>query len=180
MAQLELLGQPVSRGAMALHIDARGLEEAIADIDSIAARSTDLSADLEKLGYRIAAAMRRKIMAGLSPPLSPQYAEWKRKKGKGAEPILKFDGKLYESIKPLEVGPLLLRVGPEDWKAVYHVSLEPRSKMPLRDFVSFEEQEWADLIERALTVGILAGAEAALNEKSLAEDMGLSEFPEAA
>jgi len=165
------------RSGMSLRISARGLEEAIETVDSIAARSQDLSGDLEKLGYRIAAAMKAKIRAGIGPPLTPAYALRKSRAGKGGEPVLVWSKELINSIKPLEVGRLIVRVGPEDPKAAFH--LGARGKYRIDQVVDLDEGEWADVIERALVAGIFAGAEAALAEGSH-DGPGLSEFPEAA
>ncbi len=157
----------------ALYIDGKPLAQAAAAFESWSENVSDMRPEIEQLAYRLAAHMRRHITQGrLSDgsaikPLSPAYAKAKARAGFGGKPVLVRTGAFFQSIKPLEVGDLYFRVGPEEKQFVI---------VDGRDIVSMEEDEWGQLFESAMAAGLLRRANAVL--EAGAEDSGIYEDAE--
>lgn len=82
------------------------------------------------------------------PGLAASTLAKRRKAGKGAQ-ILKNDGRLAGSIEP-DSGPTHAEAATDVEYAVYHVSDEPREKIPKRDFMDVLDDDMLD--EAAETV----------------------------
>ena len=129
-----------------------GLEEALAELHGMDARAADASPILAEIASGAASEMKQHLAAGLSQgtamkPLSPGYAERKRKRFPGKS-ILRATDQMLNSVVSSS-GPDFAEAGPTDPKAAYHSSPEPRAKMPLRD-PFYVEDESVDAAEEAL------------------------------
>lgn len=101
---------------------------------------------------------------GQYPDLSPKYKKAKEKVLGSPYPILRFTGRLEESVTNPEhpenvtrIDPLSLELGTEVPYGVYHQSDEPRKKIPLRKFLfigpestKFADNDLIGFPERAL------------------------------
>lgn len=109
-------------------------------VDVAEEEGTSLRKSAAKIGQLGVRRMKDNITNGDFEPLSPAYAIRKAKAGKGSKPILVWYGTMRDSITyNLENDDTTLTIGPTDIKAPYHASDLPRSKMPLRDFISLDE-----------------------------------------
>jgi len=129
-----------------------GLAEAITELRGMSDRAADASPIMAEIASGAASEMKQHLAAGLSQgsamrPLTPRYAERKRKRFPGKS-ILRATDQMLNSVVSAS-GPDFAEAGPVDEKARYHSSPEPRSKMPLRD-PFYVESESVDAAEEAL------------------------------
>jgi phage gpG-like protein len=81
-------------------------------------------------------------------PLADSTLAKRRKAGKGAQ-LLKDSGRMAASVRP-DSGSDFAEAATDDAKAVFHVSDEPREKIPKRDFMDVLDDAMLD--EAAQTI----------------------------
>lgn len=140
-------------------VEIEGLPEVLALFGSLRARAADASPLTSDWATGAAGEVRNNLVAERTPdgrmqPLSERYAARKAKRYPG-KTILRATDIMLGSISQ-ESGPRFAEAGPEDPKARYHASHEPRTKMPLRDFV-FISGDAADGMADALADYIVEG-----------------------
>lgn len=133
---------------MAVEMD--GLPEVLALFAELRARAADASPLTSEWATGMAGEVRNNLVAERTPdgrmqPLSEKYAARKEKRYPG-KTILRATDIMLGSISH-ESGPAFAEAGPEDSKARYHASHEPRSKIPLRDFVFIAADAPDDMAE---------------------------------
>lgn len=114
--------------------------------DAVVEAMLDWSPVTELLADSAAQEQRKHLAAaqgasGPFAPLSPAYAARKARlyPGKG---ILRAEDVLYDSVIST-FGPFSANAGPLDDKARFHASGEPRTKIPLRDFI-YVDDAWCN------------------------------------
>lgn len=106
--------------------------------------------DLRRLGLQASDGIVVRTLNGLGAgeqpfaPYSAKYAKYRQKKGRPLKVNLTFEGHMLANFA-ITTGEntALVQFASESArrKARYHASHEPRSKMPLRDFVGIEDNE---------------------------------------
>lgn len=121
--------------ADALRIDAEELKAIEGDVlVRIVANAADCTLSLTQIGKEGSLAQVALLKSSLPPALTEKYAKRKAKKY-GSKPNLEATGKMVGSAYS-DPSKTDVSIGFADEKIRFHASLEPRSKIPLRDPVS--------------------------------------------
>jgi phage gpG-like protein len=123
-------------------LDTRELREVLSGFPD---RAQDLSEPMAIIAESMVTAVHDKFDAG--GPGWPDLSEWTKKHRRGSEyQILVDTGILSGSIAQTS-GKDFAEASTSVEYAVYHVSAEPRTKIPLRDFFDLPEEVYDDAVD---------------------------------
>lgn len=130
------------------------MTEVIREIENLGKNARDLSPQMAVVASDIVAEVTRRFQAGNFQVLAKSTLKRKLRAGKSAQPLL-YNGGWRNSHEP-DFGPDFAATYTDRFYAIFHVSDQARSKIPLRDPYAFDQDFWDEQVEH-ITQFLLTG-----------------------
>lgn len=118
----------------------------VSKLEDLKQRGIDASDQMQLIAVDILDEVAKQFASGRFEPLKASTLKRKARKGKSSRPLI-YDGAWSGGHEP-DSGPHHAAVTASVPYAIYHVSKEPRSVIPLRDPYAFDQDFWDDAVLR--------------------------------